>query len=631
MVLSMAMPGRIRWALRTSLAAVGLAVWLTAGGGVAQWHRQLPLVVALVLAVVIVIIPRSRRLIESLIAHAAHPTPTRRAQTAVAVALVASLYLGFTAHRQGRYLRPHWHDELSYAVQARMLASGHLSMPPHPMRDFFETYYLITSDRAYASIYTPGAAAFHVPAVWLGLPPWLTPVLLAGAVMGLLYRVIAELLDGAAGLLGALMLVSIQNFRMFSTMLMSQPPTMVLTLTMLVCLLRFRRTASLALAVAIGALAGFAAITRPIDAFMHALPIGIAMLLLHRSHVCHWQLAASAGPTGGRRGPGYASGAPLPRRAISVDRHGRTSRPWHTGVVALLAVGSAVPFLLLQLHVNRSITGSALTFPWSLYVDRDMPGTAPGFPSNVASLAPRTTLEQKRLFYDLDLRPRVERHTPANVLREWTGVRLRAFLAGSLPHGVLLTFALPGLLLWRRGRWVLILSTVGLVLAYSTFYVLQEYYPLTAAAGMILLTLAGVRALSVNHAARAGLCTFVAILCLLSLPEANPKSKDQLFDPALIRRVDAWVDEYQGPPAIVLFAFHPGRPLREEPVYNFTTANPDDARVIRAHDLGPARNGDILRYYAARQPDRIVYHFRDDVGFERIGRVGDLVATERPR
>jgi hypothetical protein len=584
------MPGRIRWSLRIALAAVGLAIWLTAGGGVANWHRQLPVVVSVVTAATLTLIPRTRRIIESTIDHAAHPTPSRRAQTAVVVAVVASLYLAYTAHRQGRYLRPHWHDELSYAVQVRMLASGRLAMPAHPMRDFFETFYLITSDRAYASIYTPGTALFHAPAAWLGLPPWATPIVLAGAAVGLLYRVLAELLDGAAGLLGALMLVAIQPFRMFSTMLMSQPPTLVLTLLMLACLLRFRRTRSAALAITIGLLAGFAAITRPIDAFALTVPIGLAMAVI----VVH---ASSVHAAAGR---------------------------------ILLAIFAALPFLLLQLHVNHRITGSAFAFPWSQYVERDMPGTAPGFPKSTATLGPRSTLLQKQVFYE-NLRHHVRAHTPSNVLRQWAHVRMRDFLAGSLPSGCLLAFALPGLLLWRRGRWVLILSTAGLVVAYSLFYILQVYYPLTAAPGMVLLTLAGIRAFSVGHRARAALCTFVATLCLLSLPEANPKTVDRFFDPALIRRVDAWVDEYEGPPALVLFAYDPTRRhVREEPVYNFTTANPDDARVIRAHDLGHARNQEIFRYYAARQPDRIVYHFRDDAGFERLGRVADLVLPEKP-
>lgn len=583
------MSGRTRWSLRIALAALGLATWLTAGGGIANWHRQLPVVVSAVIAATLVLIPRTRRIIESAIDHAAHPTPRRRAQTAVAVAAVASLYLAFTAHRQGRYLRPHWHDELSYAVQIRMLASGQLALPTHPMRDFFETFYLITDERAYASIYTPGTALFHVPAAWLGLPPWVTPVALAGAVVGLLYRVLAELLDGAAGLLGALMLVAVQPFRMFGTMLMSQPPTLVLTLTMLVCLLRFRRTRSPWLALAIGTLAGFAAITRPIDAFALTVPIGMAMaVIVVRASGLH----AAAGRI-------------------------------------FLAIAAALPFLFLQLHVNRKVTGHPFTFPWSVYVERDMPGTAPGFPKSTATLGPRSTLPQKRVFYE-NLRHHVRAHTPSNVLKQWTHVRMRDFLAGSLPNGCLLAFALPGLLLWRRGRWVLILSTAGLVVAYSLFYILQVYYPLTAAPGMILLTLAGVRAFSVNHRVRAALCTFVTTLCLLSLPEANPKMADRFFDPALIRRVDAWVDEYEGPPALVLFEFHPARHVREEPVYNFTTDHPDDARIIRAHDLGPARNQEIFRHYAARQPERIVYHFRDDTGFERLGRVADLVPPERP-
>ena len=37
--------------------------------------------------------------------------------------------------------------------------------------------------------------------------------------------------------------------------------------------------------------------------------------------------------------------------------------------------------------------------------------------------------------------------------------------------------------------------------------------------------------------------------------------------------------------------------------------NPDDAPIIRVHDLGPVRNLELLSYYLKRQPDRHVYLF----------------------
>jgi hypothetical protein len=58
----------------------------------------------------------------------------------------------------------------------------------------------------------------------------------------------------------------------------------------------------------------------------------------------------------------------------------------------------------------------------------------------------------------------------------------------------------------------------------------------------------------------------------------------------------------------VLFRFAPGDNVIEEPVYNNAAAWPDDQDIVRAHDLG-ARNIEIVRYYAERQPDRTFYRF----------------------
>ena len=57
----------------------------------------------------------------------------------------------------------------------------------------------------------------------------------------------------------------------------------------------------------------------------------------------------------------------------------------------------------------------------------------------------------------------------------------------------------------------------------------------------------------------------------------------------------------------MLFRFGPGANPLAEPVYNADVAWPDDARVIRAHDLGDAANRKLMEYYASRQPERRVY------------------------
>ena len=75
-------------------------------------------------------------------------------------------------------------------------------------------------------------------------------------------------------------------------------------------------------------------------------------------------------------------------------------------------------------------------------------------------------------------------------------------------------------------------------------------------------------------------------------------------------------------PALVLFRFHPGDNTNEEPVYNVDVMNPDDAPIIRAHDLGVQRDQELFDYYAARQPERTVYLF--DRAARKMVRLGNI-------
>ena len=63
-------------------------------------------------------------------------------------------------------------------------------------------------------------------------------------------------------------------------------------------------------------------------------------------------------------------------------------------------------------------------------------------------------------------------------------------------------------------------------------------------------------------------------------------------------------------------------------MYNVETLWPDDAAIIRAHDLGPEKNLMLLRYYAQRQPERNVYFFDRATGAIRFaGTVSQLLAN----
>ena len=92
--------------------------------------------------------------------------------------------------------------------------------------------------------------------------------------------------------------------------------------------------------------------------------------------------------------------------------------------------------------------------------------------------------------------------------------------------------------------------------------------------------------------------------------------------------------------SILLIRFGPESVPEWELVYNIHDSWPDDAKVIRAHDFGE-RNIELYRYYAERQPDRMVYRFDRETGtFSRLGNVvalaktldgeGDSILTTKP-
>src|SRR5688572_32940594 len=110
--------------------AAGAALWLLSVIAQRSWPEQVPPLVALAVAGALIAIPRLRRRSIELLGHLSHPSPRARLVTAIAVAFVSFAYLAFTAHRQQRYLGPHWHDEHAYLLQAHMLAlEARLWMP----------------------------------------------------------------------------------------------------------------------------------------------------------------------------------------------------------------------------------------------------------------------------------------------------------------------------------------------------------------------------------------------------------------------------------------------------------------------------------------------------------------------
>jgi len=582
-------------AARTIVAALllvlGVQFWLVAGRG--EWGN-LPGPIVWAAIMLIALLPRVNRRIAAAIHSIARPSPRRRLVIGFVIAIAAGGYLYFTAVRQQRDFFLKIHDEHSYAIQARMLADGRLWMPAHPAADSFDSPYVLVRP-VYASMYFPGTALTLVPGVWLGLPWWVTPLALSAAAVGVLYRVVAEMIDGLAGLLAALMLVSLSTFRELSLRLYSQTPMLFLALCLIWAWLAWRRDRRWWRGAVVGFLVGWMLIVRPLDALVFLLPVVIATALELRK--------------------------PDLRTILAI------------------AIG-ALPFLTLQLIANRGITGAWLTTPHAFYARRDFPDITLGFhtPRPPSSLA--TVVPQKRMLYEEAI-PAIEHHRPRNFLREMLRNRLPQTVSTTLPNNLLVILMPLGVaaLLARRAdprAWVLVAPLPLFLLAYAFYLFYFAHYLLVIAPATIVLILLGGRELPalfprMRNALTVLVTCSIAALSLYGLPELHRTVHDDVGADDL-PAINDMLANLPHRPAIVLFRYAEGVSIQREPVYNVDTKDIDDADVIRAHDLPGEPNRVLLEYYAVRQPQRHVYRvIRKPAGGQPelidLGVVGDVSRT----
>jgi hypothetical protein len=540
--------------------------------------------------------------------------PSQRATewTAVSVGVVAAAYLVGTAMVQGKPLVPRMYDECSYAIGTQLLAHGKLWLPQQELADFFDSFFL-TARPVYSSIYFPGTFVAFAPAVWLGWPTWIIPVVLSGITVGLLYRIVTKLTDdGAAGLLASLWLIALPSFRGLAVMMMSHVVLLFLGVLMVWLWVRGRNAQSpsprrLASVLAIGAVAGWAAVTRPVDAIAYALPVGIAMLFSLR---------------------------------------GKPPRAWAT-TLALLVLG-AVPFLALQVVHNVGVTGSALRTPYTEYLRREQPGAQFGIRTYDPAWRPASGSDKARAYYNW-LRPFLKLHQPHNFWRPWFS--RQQFSGGRVEPANFLTLAFttlpayPLLLLLPAGVVSLFADRRRLVLAatlplYVALYVFNPFflphYAVVVAPAVILLSLLGADAAArlargrrTSNAVRVATYAAILAIAVTSLWEVRwamtPSSRPPVdgFPEGLPQsQVQTVIEMQVERPAVVLYGM--ARDLWTEMAYNTDVAWPDDAPIIRAHDLG-IRNDELIFYYGERQPNRTIYRFDwEGRTLQRLGKAGEM-------
>jgi len=577
--------------------AVGITLWLTSPLGLLGEHEHCPLwrwIVALIAGAIGALTATNTKL-QHVSDRFNQQSPRRRFAIAVSITIIAAAYFVLTALNQDRDFFPFTHDECSYAIQTQMIAHGHLWMPQHPLADFFDSFYLITR-RVYASMYFPGTAMLNAPAIWLHLPFWCIPVLIAGAIVGLVYRIIAEMVDPLSGLLAAFLIVSLSWFRLQSIMLMSQLPELFLGLLMIWAWLRWRASGYQfkRWLLLIGILGGWAAITRPLDSVCFISPIGVAVvgnLILQK------------------------------RRVLSA--------------CGFLLLGMA-PFLLLQLICNHGITGHWFQTPFDYYAERNLPGTSYGFHPLDPNAKVQSVLPQKTMEFEHWAQPYIQRHQPNQLAADWWNFRLPAVVSATLPARPLLILVPIGLLgLTDRRLWVLFAVAPIFLLLYIGYTFFLEHYCLVIAPAVALLIILAIKECSSAIPGAANRLIPAVVFMVLAfaatdLWELNHWDKrhavdDVPFHSSLMRNLHELTDSN----AIVLFRFPSDAepalsPISGEPVYNIDAPWPDDEPMIRANDLGPL-NVELFDYYARIAPSRTARIFDRKTGkVQDLGPVSEL-------
>jgi hypothetical protein len=276
-------------------------------------------------------------------------------------------------------------------------------------------------------------------------------------------------------------------------------------------------------------------------------------------------------------------------------------------------VGGAMPFLLLQLVFNIGVTGSWHRTPFQMYADRDYPGSALGFHPYDPSARPVSKLPQKQKFHDQWTIPAILGHTPAKVASNWLEKGFRDTLGNTLPHRLMIILLPVGILgLICRKRLTLWLTIPLFIVLISLYIWILPHYAMIIIPALFMTILLGARRLEdCWPPIRRYVGTFFTLgLVILSVTETfefNRLVRDELFDPSGLRDIQNKLEKLEHKPAVVLFHFPPEGNPHEEPVYNTDVAWPDDAEIIRAHDLGEQKNEELYRYYAQHEPNRAFY------------------------
>jgi hypothetical protein len=495
---------------------------------------------------------------------------------------------------------PDIYDEFSHLLVADTLRHFRLANPAHPLPQFFETFFVLQQP-TYSSIYPIGQGlALAVGWTILGLP-WAGVILTVAALCALCYWMLRGWTTPGWALVGGLLAVIefgplnqwMNNY--WGGALPAAGGCLVFG-----ALPRIRQSGRLRDAVLLGLGLSINLLTRPYESIF--LLLGVVLYFL----------------------PALRKSGAL--RALV--------RP---AAVVVVTVLPAIGITLLQ---NKAVTGNWTTLPYSL---SQYQYGVPAVLTFQANPVPHHELtREQELDYKMQLSFRGDRAETIGSYLLRLEYRVRFYRFFFLAP---LYLALPAFL-WamREYRFVwVVLCLIILGLGINFFPAFQFHYLAAVTCLFVLVSVTGLQRLSRitigEYQAGQQAARIIVFLCILQFTFWYGLHLFENDEWSLaLRQYETWETVHQRNPErrtiinnqlaqapgrqLVFVRYWPRHIFQDEWVYN--AADIDRSRVVWAHDLGPAENEKLRRYY----PDRTVWLLEPDA---RPPRLSPYATVDAPR
>ena len=173
--------------------------------------------------------------------------------------------------------QPYLDDDCSALFQARIFASGNITLPVHQFDRFYSLFSVLGSYNDHhvnCSMYPPGMALLLLPGVLLGMP-WLMVPLFGGSLAVATYILACEMFDEGTGRLAGILTLTSPFIGFMAGTFLTHVPTALFMVLCWIYALRLTRTGGIANGLAAGATWGVAFLCRPLTAIVVGSVIGL--------------------------------------------------------------------------------------------------------------------------------------------------------------------------------------------------------------------------------------------------------------------------------------------------------------------------------------------------------------------